>query len=897
MAHTHGQAAVLCLQARPAWQHPGLQNPAAPAWDEPLAVEREVALGYLPGSTAAEGLSDRDRCSALGQCMDANTLHCLFAIAQSWWFHQQGSASSQQHQQAPRPAGPASGGSSACTGQHSHAPRSAGPSSSTSSAWAPQQQQRPNSGCCSHAAHHGFSFSELQAVFTVAAAQEALAASSNNSEIWTDHPTLTALQQGQIPAALSPQERDRVQQRLKLYRWDQQHQQLYRLLPSGEQKVVPKPEQREQLVSSHHKQCGHFGVRRTAALLQTKYWWHGMLADTAAGLKQCQHCSRVRASFNSRSEQLQPIPISSMGFRWHVDLAGPFPETKRGSRYVMVAVEAFSKVLEAVPIPNKEPSSVAYAFLQHVLARYAAPGQVVTDNGTEFTEGAFAQLLLDSLIDHCTTSVAHPQANGQAKRAVGMVKRALRTMCAANHSTDDWDIDVAWITLAYRCSPNSSSGFSPYELLYARQPVIPPAIRSSMAAPIDYDPSAAATDLLQRKQLVQRQCPEALANLSIAQHRDLKRYAQVRSSSYQPRVYRYQAGDYVYIQQLQRHSTLQPNARPSILRVSAVRPSGVLVLQGKCGRTAEVHQEHCAPCHLPFIDGTVDPLLANETDAIVCEVCNREEPESKLLLCDICNTGYHTHCLQPPLPSIPSGYWLCPQCIDEGATAADAEAGEQQRDQLEQQAALPNIYPDAAMTAQHSSTAQQRKPCMAVLFAGRSRILPPAAPRLFGAECSTGASSSARSTSQLCTRMVTATQPQQQHSASGSCQQNSSCPPASPFLRRTQMTLQQLAACSTISSSSSSGSRHLCRCRACCCRQASCSPCCSNWTSVAAWQQQTQSAAASSYRLAGRRLGGRSCPSTPACQHRCWSWHQQNTRWQLHWLQHLRCSRPSWHVT
>jgi hypothetical protein len=30
-----------------------------------------------------------------------------------------------------------------------------------------------------------------------------------------------------------------------------------------------------------------------------------------------------------------------------------------------------------------------------VLSRFAAPGHVVSDNGTEFTQGAFKQLLLD----------------------------------------------------------------------------------------------------------------------------------------------------------------------------------------------------------------------------------------------------------------------------------------------------------------------------------------------------------------------------------------------------------------------------------------------------------------------------------------------------------------------
>jgi hypothetical protein len=418
----------------------------------------------------------------------------------------------------------------------------------------------------------------------------------------------------------------------------------------------------------------------------------------------------VQASFNDElgnSTQLQPIPISSMGFRWHVDLAGPLPKTPRGNIYVMVAVEAFSKWLEVVAIPDKEAATVAHAFLHAVLARFAAPGQVVSDNGSEFVTGAFAELLEQCLIDHCTISANHPQANGQAEKAVGTVKQALRKMCLQHNRLEEWDSHIAWLALGYRCTPHSSTGFAPYELMYARQPVIPPAIKEAMSKPLDYDdPAAAAVDLLQRKELVQRLCPEALQNLSISQQRDQRRYAVVRSEGYTPRMYRFQPGDFVYLLQPQRHSTLQPRAKPSILRVLKVLPSGVLQLQGKCGRTASVHRDQCAPCHLPHLDGDIDPVLVGkDVDHIVCEVCSREEPESQLLLCDLCNAGFHIFCLQPPLQHVPDSVWLCPQCVTEGNTTADVAAREQQREQLADAVAKPQLYPAAATKRRDAAAA------------------------------------------------------------------------------------------------------------------------------------------------------------------------------------------------
>lgn len=671
-------------------------TPAAPRWAEPTAVEREVALGLLPGSTAAAALSDGERCALLGQCIDANALQCIMAISMAWWHWKEASASAAG-------ATPAAPGVGVRGGAAAAAPAAAAATASKTTAAAANSS-------CTGGGNSGevHPWQALLTQLTACAAQEALTAGGSAAEIWLDHPALSFLQSGQLSADSSNKEKIRVQQRAKSYRWNVAHQHLLHVQRDGSTRIVPQPDQRLQLVQQQHERCGHFGVRRTAALLSTKYWWHGLLADTAAVVSRCQHCSRVQASFSSKGNRtaLQSIPISSMGFRWHVDLAGPFPESRRGSRYVLVAVEAFSKWLEVVPLPNKEADTVAYAYLHNVLARFAAPGQVVSDNGAEFTEGEFAQLLGDCLIDHCTTSPAHPQANGQAEKAVDIVKRALRKMCLQRHQLEDWDTDVAWLCMGYRCSPHSSSGFTPYELLYARRPVVPPAVRSGMQQPLQLDdPAVAATDLLQRRQLVQRLCPEALENLSIAQHRDQRRYAVVRSKGYQPRMYRFQPGDYVYTQQLQRHSTLQPQAKPSILRVKQVLPSGVLQLQGKCGRTAEVHMDLCAPCHLPHLDGDIDPLLVAEVDSIVCEVCAREEPESHLLLCDICNAGYHTFCLQPPLNAVPSGDWLCPQCTDEGYTAADAAAREQQRQHMQEEGSRPVLFPSAAMRRRDNTAA------------------------------------------------------------------------------------------------------------------------------------------------------------------------------------------------
>uniref|UniRef100_A0A3Q2DMN4 Chromodomain helicase DNA binding protein 4 n=1 Tax=Cyprinodon variegatus TaxID=28743 RepID=A0A3Q2DMN4_CYPVA len=42
-----------------------------------------------------------------------------------------------------------------------------------------------------------------------------------------------------------------------------------------------------------------------------------------------------------------------------------------------------------------------------------------------------------------------------------------------------------------------------------------------------------------------------------------------------------------------------------------------------------------------------------------CRVC---KDGGELLCCDTCPSSYHLHCLNPPLPEIPNGEWICPRC-------------------------------------------------------------------------------------------------------------------------------------------------------------------------------------------------------------------------------------------
>uniref|UniRef100_A0A8C8RQN0 Remodeling and spacing factor 1 n=1 Tax=Pelusios castaneus TaxID=367368 RepID=A0A8C8RQN0_9SAUR len=53
---------------------------------------------------------------------------------------------------------------------------------------------------------------------------------------------------------------------------------------------------------------------------------------------------------------------------------------------------------------------------------------------------------------------------------------------------------------------------------------------------------------------------------------------------------------------------------------------------------------------------------APEDDDEPCKKCGLPNHPELILLCDSCDSGYHTACLRPPLMIIPDGEWFCPPC-------------------------------------------------------------------------------------------------------------------------------------------------------------------------------------------------------------------------------------------
>jgi len=62
------------------------------------------------------------------------------------------------------------------------------------------------------------------------------------------------------------------------------------------------------------------------------------------------------------------------------------------------------------------------------------------------------------------------------------------------------------------------------------------------------------------------------------------------------------------------------------------------------------------------VPSLISSLVSPPSDDTLCQVCRSPFDEEGMLLCDICNAGWHMACLHPPLTTIPAVIWKCPLC-------------------------------------------------------------------------------------------------------------------------------------------------------------------------------------------------------------------------------------------
>ncbi|XDV20721.1 hypothetical protein PO909_025992 [Leuciscus waleckii] len=139
----------------------------------------------------------------------------------------------------------------------------------------------------------------------------------------------------------------------------------------------------------------------------------------------------------------------------------------RRHRFALVIVDYATRYPEAVALRTISAKSVADALFR-LISRVGIPKEILTDQGTVFMSRTLRELYELLGIKSIRTSVYHPQTDGLVKR----LNRTLKTMIRkfVHYDAKNWDKWLEPLLFAVREVLQASTGFSPFELLYGRQP-------------------------------------------------------------------------------------------------------------------------------------------------------------------------------------------------------------------------------------------------------------------------------------------------------------------------------------------------------------------------------------------------------------------------------------------
>jgi len=166
---------------------------------------------------------------------------------------------------------------------------------------------------------------------------------------------------------------------------------------------------------------------------------------------------------------LKSIPICDLFHRVALDTAGPLPETKSGNRYILVAIDHYSKWCEAKAVADHNVKTASKFLEDDIICRYGVPRFVLTDNGGEWV-AEFEMMCKDYGIQHQRTALQWPQCNGMVECMIKTIKHGITVLAATPGNVDCWDDHLAKILFGYRCGIQASTRFSPFMILTGRTP-------------------------------------------------------------------------------------------------------------------------------------------------------------------------------------------------------------------------------------------------------------------------------------------------------------------------------------------------------------------------------------------------------------------------------------------
>jgi ribonuclease HI len=227
-------------------------------------------------------------------------------------------------------------------------------------------------------------------------------------------------------------------------------------------KCITQEQGIELIKEIHGGMCGsHIAVRALAgkAFLQGFYWLME-IRDAEQIVKTCKTC-QFAAKHQRRPGALSQLITHTWPLqRWGMDIVGPLPTAQGNFKFVVVAVEYFTKCIEPRLVTTITSATIKKFFWQQIICRFGVPKELTDDNGKQFDCQDFKEYCHTIGTKLHFASVYHPQSIGAVERASGQIFSAIKK-CLFEQKKGKWADELSRVIWSHNTTESRTTKFTP----------------------------------------------------------------------------------------------------------------------------------------------------------------------------------------------------------------------------------------------------------------------------------------------------------------------------------------------------------------------------------------------------------------------------------------------------
>ncbi|KAJ9544403.1 LOW QUALITY PROTEIN: hypothetical protein OSB04_024110 [Centaurea solstitialis] len=263
--------------------------------------------------------------------------------------------------------------------------------------------------------------------------------------------------------------------RLKSSRYTIFDDQLYRRSTTGLiLRCVVNRQQIDQILQEMHDgECGnHSGGRSLANRISRQgYYWPTLREDSIRYVQRCDACQRHSGTSHLPSEPLHSVLIPWPFMRWGMDIVGKLPPAPGQKVFLLVLTDYFSKWIEAAAFSQVRDKEVISFIQTNIIYRFGVPSEITCDNGSQFISERTRKFCDERGIKLITSTPRYPQSNGLAESSNKTIINSIRKRLKA--AKGRWVEELPSVLWANRTTPRTSTGQTPFSLVYGCEAVLP----------------------------------------------------------------------------------------------------------------------------------------------------------------------------------------------------------------------------------------------------------------------------------------------------------------------------------------------------------------------------------------------------------------------------------------